>query len=228
MARPVRGAGEEGTMSADHTNAPGGTKLDLSESPQAASRGSRRTTTSSRLRWLARRVRRRRRRRARARRVGSEAFGARRRRASTRSGLLRGLPLRPTGARVVPRREAERRRELRRPPRLRGPAEQGGPHLGRRGRRGAHLHLQPPSARGGPLREHAEAPRGGEGRPRHHLHAARPGGVITMLACARMGAIHSVVFAGWGPRRCGRGSSTARRRLSSARTSPSAAGRRSR
>jgi len=39
-----------------------------------------------------------------------------------------------------------------------------------------------------------------EGRHGHHLHAMIPQAVIAMLACARLGAVHSVVFAGSPPR----------------------------
>jgi hypothetical protein len=39
--------------------------------------------------------------------------------------------------------KAERHRQLHRPPRALRPAQQGGAHLGRRGRRGGYLHLQP-------------------------------------------------------------------------------------
>ncbi len=39
-----------------------------------------------------------------------------------------------------------------------------------------HLHLQPPLPRGEPLRQRPAAPRCGQGRPGHHLHAARPRG----------------------------------------------------
>ena len=38
-----------------------------------------------------------------------------------------------------------------------------------------------------------------EGRPRHDLYADDPGGDYGMLACARIGAVHSVVFGGFSP-----------------------------
>ena len=86
------------------------------------------------------------------------------------------LPLPAAEPPVVHRRQAQRHRQLHRPPRLRRQAQQGGAPLGRRGRRGARLHLQPPLPRGEPLRERAEAPRREEGRPRHRLHAAHARG----------------------------------------------------
>ncbi len=75
---------------------------------------------------------------------------------------------------MVPRRQAERHRQLHRPPRPLRPAQQGRAHLGRRGRRRGHLHLQPSLPRGEPLRQRAAAARRHQGRPGHHLHAARP------------------------------------------------------
>ena len=40
-------------------------------------------------------------------------------------------------------------------------------------------------------------------RPRGHLHADGPGGAVAMLACARLGAVHSVVFGGFAAARAG-------------------------
>jgi propionyl-CoA synthetase len=39
-----------------------------------------------------------------------------------------------------------------------------------------------------------------QGRPRHHLHADDRGAAFAMLACARLGAVHSVVFGGFAAR----------------------------
>jgi acyl-coenzyme A synthetase/AMP-(fatty) acid ligase len=38
-----------------------------------------------------------------------------------------------------------------------------------------------------------------EGRPRHHLHADDPEAAYAMLACTRIGAVHSIVFGGFSP-----------------------------
>ena len=48
-----------------------------------------------------------------------------------------------------------------------------------------------------PICERVEAQRREEGRPRVHLHAHDPELVVAVLACARIGAVHSVVFAGF-------------------------------
>ena len=82
----------------------------------------------------------------------------------------------PARSRVVPRRHAQRVRQLPRPPRPRRAAQHGGPHLDRRGRRGAHVHVRAPLSRGQSLRECAPPPRRREGRPGRRLHAARPRG----------------------------------------------------
>ena len=39
-----------------------------------------------------------------------------------------------------------------------------------------------------------------DGRPGHVLHADDPRGAIAMLACARIGAAHSVIFGGFTPK----------------------------
>jgi propionyl-CoA synthetase len=49
-------------------------------------------------------------------------------------------------------------------------------------------------------RRHPAQLRRREGRPRHPLHADGAGGVVAMLACARIGAVHSVVFGGFAPK----------------------------
>jgi acetyl-CoA synthetase len=40
---------------------------------------------------------------------------------------------------------------------------------------------------------------GQEGRSDHHLSAHDPAAAVAMLACARIGAVHSVVFGGFSP-----------------------------
>ena len=87
-----------------------------------------------------------------------------------------GATIRAAASRVVPRRQAQRDVQLHRPPRPLRPPQQGGADLGGRGRRRAHLHLQPPLPRGEPLRQRPAASRRGEGRPGHPLHAAGPRG----------------------------------------------------
>ena len=44
-----------------------------------------------------------------------------------------------------------------------------------------------------------EGARRQERRPRHHLHADDPEAAVSILACARIGAIHSVIFGGFSP-----------------------------
>jgi nitroreductase len=50
-----------------------------------------------------------------------------------------------------------------------------------------------------PHGQRAEGARRQEGRPRHHLPADDPEAAYAMLACARIGAVHSVVFGGFSP-----------------------------
>ena len=113
------------------------------------------------------------------------------------------IAVRSAEARVVRRREAQRDGELHRPPRLRRPAPQGGADLGRRGRRGAHVHVQPAVPRGEPLRERAQEARRREGRPGRRLHAALPGGrhLDARLRAHRRDPLGGLRRA-WAPRRC--------------------------
>jgi acetyl-CoA synthetase len=50
-----------------------------------------------------------------------------------------------------------------------------------------------------PACQRDEIERRQEGRPGHHLHADDPEAAYAMLACARIGAIHSIVFGGFSP-----------------------------
>jgi acetyl-CoA synthetase len=49
------------------------------------------------------------------------------------------------------------------------------------------------------LRQRDEVERRQEGRPGHHLHADDPEAAYAMLACTRIGAVHSIVFGGFSP-----------------------------
>jgi len=49
------------------------------------------------------------------------------------------------------------------------------------------------------VRQCAQEARHQEGRPRRDLHADDPELAIAMLGCARIGAIHSIVFGGFSP-----------------------------
>lgn len=66
-------------------------------------------------------------------------------------------------------------------------------------RRHADL-LSRPARAGRALRRGAPRPRRGLRRPGHHLHAEIPEAIVAMLACARLGAVHSVVFGGFAAR----------------------------
>ena len=58
----------------------------------------------------------------------------------------------------------------------------------------------PPAARARlQVCQRAEGQRRQEGRPGHHLPADDPEAAYAMLACARIGAVHSVVFGGFSP-----------------------------
>ena len=61
----------------------------------------------------------------------------------------------------------------------------------------AHAHLSAAAPRGVQVRQRAEDAGREDGRPRRHLHADGPELAIAMLACARIGAPHSVVFGGF-------------------------------
>src|SRR5205814_880930 len=75
--------------------------------------------------------------------------------------------------------------------------EQGSNYLGRRTRRQPHPHLPAVASRGLPLRECAQTKQDQEGRPDHYLSPEHPRGRDAMLACARIGAVHSVIFGGF-------------------------------
>ena len=71
-------------------------------------------------------------------------------------------------------------------------------HLGRRARRGrAHDQLPRAARRRAPLRGRAQEPRRAARRPRRDLPHTVPELPVAMLACARIGAAHSVVFGGF-------------------------------
>jgi acetyl-CoA synthetase len=76
------------------------------------------------------------------------------------------------------------------------------------------------------LGQRDEGERRQEGRPGHHLHADDPEAAYAMLACARIGAIHSIVFGGFSPDALPAASSTANQPSSSPPTKACAAARR--
>ena len=87
------------------------------------------------------------------------------------------------------------------PPTARCPSREARPqvrdHVRRRAGRHATLTLSRAARRSLPLRERAERLKASQGRPRRDLHADGARSVIAMLACARIGAMHSVVFGGF-------------------------------
>ena len=115
-------------------------------------------------------------------------------------------------------------RELPRSPPHDERAHQRRHRVGGRARRRAHAHVLRAPPRG-------RAPR----RARSPISASKPGdrvaiymgmvpeAAIAMLACARIGATHSVIFGGFAPTRSAIASTTAGRRCSSRRTAPGAA-----
>ena len=82
----------------------------------------------------------------------------------------------PAVLEVVPRRSAERRRQLPRPPRRCWPRRQGGDPLGGRAGRHPRHHLRRDARRGEQVRQRAQGPRRRQGRPGHDLHADDPRG----------------------------------------------------
>jgi len=60
-------------------------------------------------------------------------------------------------------------------------------------------HLQATARAGLPARQRAEGPGGPQGRPGVHLPADGVEAAVAMLACARIGAVHTVVFGGFSP-----------------------------
>ena len=81
---------------------------------------------------------------------------------------------------------------------LDGPApQQGGHHLGGRARRQPRADLPGLAPRGLQVRQRPQGPGRQAGRPRDDLHADGAGAAIAMLACARIGATHTVVFGGF-------------------------------
>jgi acetyl-CoA synthetase len=60
-------------------------------------------------------------------------------------------------------------------------------------------HLPRAARRGLQAGQRDEGPRRQEGRPGLHLHADDPRGRVAMLACTRIGAVHSIVFGGFSP-----------------------------
>jgi hypothetical protein len=75
--------------------------------------------------------------------------------------------------------------------------QQGRDPLGGRERRHADAHVPPAPPRGVPLRQRAAQARRPRGRPRGDLHGHGPRGAVAMLACARIGAVHTVIFGGF-------------------------------
>ncbi len=99
---------------------------------------------------------------------------------------------------MVPRRRTQRLLQLPRSPSHRPAPQQGRAHLGGRARRFARAHL-PDAGDGGrraaPMRSRASASRKGD-RVAIYMPLV-PEAAIAMLACARIGAIHSVIFGGF-------------------------------
>jgi hypothetical protein len=98
---------------------------------------------------------------------------------------------------VVRRRQAQRQPQLPRPARRGRPRRPGRLPLGGRAGRHPHHHLRRAARRGPAGRQRAQGARGRQGRPGRGLPADDPGAAVTMLACARIGAVHSVVFGGF-------------------------------
>ena len=118
-----------------------------------------------------------------------------------------------------------------------GPGRQGRLPLGGRAGRHPHDHLRRPARRGAAVRQRAEGPRASRKGDRVAIYMPMiPELPVAMLACARIGAAHSVVFGGFSPRlarrphqrRRGQGASSpptaasagARRRRSSPTSTP--------
>ena len=99
---------------------------------------------------------------------------------------------------LVRRRDAERGVQRGRPARRGGQRRPRRPALRGRGRRHPHDHLRGPAARGlqGRERVHARSASAPGDRVAIYLPLI-PEAVVTMLACARIGAPHSVVFGGF-------------------------------
>ena len=76
-------------------------------------------------------------------------------------------------------------------------AQQGGDHLGRRAGRPPHADLLRSLSRGLPVRQRAEVARRRKGDRVALYLPLIPELAIAMLACARIGAVHSVVFGGF-------------------------------
>ena len=122
-------------------------------------------------------------------------------REAKRAGLARAVE---KGARMEGAvREVVRRRETERLGKLSGSTldwvapEQGRDYLGRRTRRQAHAHLSATASRSLPLRECAETEQHQKGDRVIIYLPNIPEAAIAMLACARIGAVHSVVFGGF-------------------------------
>ena len=100
---------------------------------------------------------------------------------------------------VVPRRQAQRRLQLRRPPRRGRPRRQGRVPLGGRARRRpARDHLRRPArARSTRTANALKALGVGKGTAVGIYLGMVPEAPIAMLACARLGAPHTVVFGGF-------------------------------
>jgi acetyl-CoA synthetase len=83
------------------------------------------------------------------------------------------------------------------PPRQDLAQEQAGADLGGRAGRQAHLLSYSPAPRGQQVRQRAAQHGRAQGRPGDHLHGRIPELPIAMLACAKIGAVHSVVYGGF-------------------------------
>src|SRR5437764_7548128 len=75
--------------------------------------------------------------------------------------------------------------------------EQSGNYLGGRTGRQAYPHLPATAWRRLPICERSEAEQDQKGRSRHIYLPNIPEAAIAMLACARIGAVHSLVFGGF-------------------------------
>ena len=129
----------------------------------------------------------------------------------------------PAVRQVVHRRQAEHRLQLPRPPRRERPRRQGRLPLDRRAGRHPDAHLRGPAARGQPGRRTRCTELGVETGDRVAIYMPMiPELPIAMLACARIGAPHTVVFGGFSRRGAGRPHQ--RRRRPRCSSPPTAAG----
>ena len=99
---------------------------------------------------------------------------------------------------LVPRRADEPDRQRARSPRRGRPRRHHGADRARRAGWSPRAHVRRAPRRGRAGRRRPARPRHRQGRPPHDLHADLAEAIIAMLATVRIGAIHCVVFAGFG------------------------------